>query len=89
MIYLKRFWWVFFVVLGFLWLTQSCTVSPEEKSKATKYDMECYSVGSSYLRRCENTEVVCYRLAADGGLSCKFKEPSLQEKLDQLKEELK
>ena len=46
-------------------------------------EMRCDSVTVtnlkySYMYRCENSEVICYRSKSDyqGGVSCKFKEPT-------------
>lgn len=42
----------------------------ESDEVSTVYQMECVYVGN-YLYRCENTEVICYKLNVS--LQCQFK----------------
>ncbi len=51
---------------------KSC--GPDRAVAADRDNMTCKYIGGAPIdfQRCENTEVICY--AADGGLSCKWKE---------------
>jgi len=41
--------------------------------KSSQYHMNCESTGNSVVIRCENREVICYRILASA-VSCIFKE---------------
>jgi hypothetical protein len=46
---------------------------PQGSNNINNLELQCQYV-SNYVKRCENSEVICYIMPSKGGVFCKFKE---------------